>query len=56
MDTLLELAQVTIVEEWVKRLEMDKPTCLVTFMQNGVGVLVAAARLCEEALLCARTL
>ena len=32
MDTLLERAQVKIVEEGVKRFEMDKPTCLATYL------------------------
>ena len=32
MDTLLERAQVKIVEEGVKKFEMDKPTCLATYL------------------------
>ena len=32
MDTLLERAQVKIVEGGVKRFEMDKPTCLATYL------------------------
>ena len=32
VDTLLERAQVKIVEERVKRLEMEKPTCLATYL------------------------